>query len=84
MIQIILGITAVAFIAYNVYTTNKLRTELAEKNAIISVLQAQVESLLAAKTRLLKSLEASTKETSKQEKPAIFSKKKAPAKPAKV
>jgi uncharacterized protein YoxC len=76
MIQIILGIAAVAFITYNVYTTNKLQTELVEKNAIIAALQAQVESLLAAKSRLLKSLEA----TSKQEKPAIFSKKKASAK----
>ena len=84
MIQIIVGIAAVAFIAYNVYTSNKLQTELVEKKAIIASLQSQTEALLIAKAELIQQLNATSKEVTQKEKPAVFSKKKALAKPAKV
>lgn len=84
MISIILSIAVVALIAYNVYESNKLQSELIVKNAIIAALQAQVEALLLAKAELIQELKNASKEVLPVEKPASFSKKKATAKPAKV
>jgi len=84
MILLILSIAAVAFIAYNLYTAHQLKAEIIIKNAIIASLQNQVEALLIAKAELIQKLNATSKEVTQKEKPAIFSKKKASAKPAKV
>jgi hypothetical protein len=84
MILLILSIAAVAFIAYNLYTAHQLKAEIIIKNAIIASLQNQVEALLIAKADLIQQLNATSKEVTQKEKPAIFSKKKASAKPAKV
>jgi hypothetical protein len=84
MISIILSIAVVALIAYNVYESSKLQSELIVKNAIIAALQSQTEALLIAKAELIQQLNATSKEVTQKEKPAVFSKKKAPAKPAKV
>jgi hypothetical protein len=84
MISIILSVAVVALIAYNVYSANKVQSELIIKNAIIASLQTQVEALFKAKAELIQQLNAASKEVLPVEKPAIFSKKKASAKPAKV
>jgi hypothetical protein len=84
MISIILSVAVVALIAYNVYLANKVQSELIIKNAIIASLQTQVEALFKAKAELIQQLNAATKEVLPKENPAIFSKKKASAKPAKV
>ena len=84
ILESILSITVVALIAYNLYESNKLRSELIIKNAIIASLQAQVEALLIAKADLIHQLKESSKEVLPVEKPASFSKKKTSTKPVKV
>jgi hypothetical protein len=86
MILLILSISAVAFIAYNLYTAHQLKAEIIIKNSIIAALQTQVEVVLTAKAELIRQLNSTSKAVvqTETEKPAIFSKKKASAKPAKV
>jgi len=84
MILSILSIATVAFIVYNLYTIHQLKAEIIIKNAIIASLQNQVEALLIAKAELIQKLNEASKEVLPVEKPAIFSKKKASTKPAKV
>lgn len=80
----ILSIAVVALIAYNVYESSKLQSELIVKNAIIAALQTQVEALFKAKAELIQQLKAASKEVQPKEKTASFSKKKAATKPVKV
>lgn len=76
MIQIILGITIIAFIVYNIYTTNKLQAELVNKKAIIAVLQSQTEVLLIAKAELIRLLKETSIEVPIVKTDTNFSKKK--------